>query len=150
MGIFFRNSNAQSPVLSFNDDGGSTLSYITTGGNLEMFFFFKGTAKEVIANYQNLIGYPSLPPFWALGWHAASGDYKNMTILQENIQGYADAGVPLEGVWLTNSYMSDSTDFTVNGTAFPNLGDYTKELQKQNKRLILVIDAGLSADDTDN
>jgi len=45
MGIFFRNTNAQSPVLVFNDDGGSTLSYITTGGSLDIYFFFKGTAK---------------------------------------------------------------------------------------------------------
>jgi alpha-glucosidase (family GH31 glycosyl hydrolase) len=150
MGIFFRNSNAQSPVLAFNDDGGSTLSYITTGGNLEIFFFFKGTAKEVIANYQSMIGFPSLPPFWALGWHASSGDYKNMTALQENIQGYADAGVPLEGVWLTNAYMNDYSDFSVNGTAFPDLAAYTQELRAQDKRMIVVVDAGLSADDTDN
>ncbi len=32
IGIYFRNSNAQSPVVKFNDDGTSMLSYITTGG----------------------------------------------------------------------------------------------------------------------
>jgi len=77
-GIYFRNTNAQSPVIKFNEDGGSTLSYITTGGNLEMYFFFKGTAKEIISRYQNFIGLPALPPFWSLGWHASSYGYDNM------------------------------------------------------------------------
>jgi hypothetical protein len=38
-------------VTTFNDDGTTTLSYITTGGNLDINFFFKGTAKEIIAKY---------------------------------------------------------------------------------------------------
>jgi alpha-glucosidase (family GH31 glycosyl hydrolase) len=70
-GIFFRNANAQSPVISFND-GQKILSYVTTGGNLDINFFGRGTAKEVIGNYQRYIGLPKLPPFWALGWHATS------------------------------------------------------------------------------
>jgi len=32
MGIYFRNSNAMTPVIRFNDDGTSTLSFITIGG----------------------------------------------------------------------------------------------------------------------
>jgi hypothetical protein len=50
MGIFFRDSNAQSPVLVFNDNGSSTLSYITTGASLEIYFFFKGTANRSLLN----------------------------------------------------------------------------------------------------
>lgn len=30
--MFFRNSNAQSPVLKYTEDGKSTLSYIALGG----------------------------------------------------------------------------------------------------------------------
>lgn len=45
VGIFFRNANAQAPLITFQEDGTSVLSYITTGGNLDINFFFKGTAK---------------------------------------------------------------------------------------------------------
>ena len=48
VGMFFRNSNAQSPVVKFNGDGTSTLSYITTGGILEVYFFLYGSAKVII------------------------------------------------------------------------------------------------------
>jgi alpha-glucosidase (family GH31 glycosyl hydrolase) len=68
-GMFFKNSNAQSPVLKYRSDGGSTLSYITTGGVIDIYFFVHGSAKEIIQSYHNVIGKPTLPPFWALGWH---------------------------------------------------------------------------------
>jgi alpha-glucosidase (family GH31 glycosyl hydrolase) len=47
-GIYFRNSNFQSPVLRYNADGSSTLSYITTGGILDVYFFIHGSAKSII------------------------------------------------------------------------------------------------------
>ena len=48
MGIFFRNSNAQSPIISKKADGNYTLTYLTTGGQMEMYFFTKGNSKEII------------------------------------------------------------------------------------------------------
>lgn len=49
IGMFFRNSNAMTPVLRYNDDGvTSTLSFITIGGQLEVYFIGQGTAHEVI------------------------------------------------------------------------------------------------------
>jgi alpha-glucosidase (family GH31 glycosyl hydrolase) len=69
-GMYFKNANAQSPVLKYNSDGTSILSYITIGGNMEVYFFIHGSAKNIIQSYQNMIGGSiNLPPFWALGWH---------------------------------------------------------------------------------
>jgi len=77
-GVYFRNTNAASPVIRQNssngtfNDNGSIISYITTGGEIEMFIFTKGDARGIIKQYHNMIGKPSLPPFWALGWHATT------------------------------------------------------------------------------
>jgi len=81
LGIFFRNSNAQSPVIKYQEDGKSILSYITIGGELDIYFFVQGSAKEIIAEYQNLFGKPYLPPFWTLGWQQASWKYTNQTLV---------------------------------------------------------------------
>jgi len=54
-GIFFRNSNNQSPIIVFElvgDNIQTNLSYITTGGKMEVYFFFDGTAEEIIRMYQ--------------------------------------------------------------------------------------------------
>ena len=61
-GLFFRSTNAQAPLISYiateeDKDGNVTdgyylLSYITTGGTLDINFFMRGTAKEIISSYQ--------------------------------------------------------------------------------------------------
>jgi len=77
-GIYFRNSNAQTPILTFNTnpisgEKTSKLSYITTGGQLEIYFFIHGSALDIIKKYQDVMGAkPKLPPFWSLGWMQAS------------------------------------------------------------------------------
>jgi hypothetical protein len=45
-GMYFRNSAPQVPIIRFNDDNKTTtLSYITMGGNIEIYFFIHGSAK---------------------------------------------------------------------------------------------------------
>jgi alpha-glucosidase (family GH31 glycosyl hydrolase) len=128
MGIYFRNSNAQSPIVQWSSNTQTKFSYITTGGQIEVYFFFKGTAKQIISLYQNFIGLAQLPPFWALGWHAAAYAYSNQTLLQENIDGYTTNKFPLEGVWIDIDYMDGYKDFSVNSTAFPTIKDLTVQL----------------------
>ena len=125
-GIFFRNANAQSPVLKYSENEGSTLSYITTGGTLEIYFFWKGDAKQIIQQYQQMFGKPALPPLWALGWHSSAYAYTTLDMVKNNVESYKTAGIPLEGVWLDIPYMSDFEDFTVNSTAFEGLKEFTQ------------------------
>lgn len=49
-GIYFRNANAQLPIIRFTETNpkNTILSYITLGGQLEVYFFISGTAKKVI------------------------------------------------------------------------------------------------------
>jgi hypothetical protein len=49
MGLFFRNANAMSPIIRHTGDSGAILSYITTGGRMEIYIMVKGTAKQIIA-----------------------------------------------------------------------------------------------------
>jgi len=123
-GIFFRSSNAQAPIISYVQDS-HILSYVTTGGNLDINFFFRGSAKEVIAAYQQFIGLPQLPPFWALGWHAGSNAWDTLEDVKKVVDEYDQKGFPLETIWLDGNYMEGSADFTVNETAFPGLKGYT-------------------------
>lgn len=113
LGIFFRSSNAQAPIVRY-DKTDAILSYITTGGNLDINFFFKGSAKEIIANYQQFIGLPKLPPFWALGWHVASNEWDKIDKVQRAIDEYQEEGIELENIWLDGEYMEDYASFTVN------------------------------------
>lgn len=149
--MFFRNANAQSPLLRFNADGTSTLSYITTGGMLEAYFFIHGSAKSIIQSYHNVIGHPNLPPFWSLGWQQASWKYLTQDDIIEVVNGYSKANMPLEAIWLDIPYLDGYADFTVNKTAFPDIYNYVNEvLHKNNQKIVVILDAGISADDLNN
>jgi alpha-glucosidase (family GH31 glycosyl hydrolase) len=150
MGVFFRNSNAMSPVITYTGEKESTLSFITTGGQIEIYFFFKGGPKDIIKAYQNFIGKPTLTPFWSLGWHASAYAYKTQDDVQANINGYKDAKIPLEGIWLDIPYLDGYADFSVNKTAFPDIKGLTDTCHQNNQRVIPIIDAGISADDLNN
>ena len=50
-GVYFRSTNAMSPILTHSGSSTSTLSYITTGGIIEIYFMFKASPKELIKTY---------------------------------------------------------------------------------------------------
>jgi alpha-glucosidase (family GH31 glycosyl hydrolase) len=145
-GVYFRNTNAMSPVIQHTGESQSTFSYITTGGQIEIYLMFKGGPKDIIKQYQNIIGKPVLPPFWSLGWHAAAYAYTTQAMVQENIDGYATAGIPLEGIWLDIPYLDGYSDFSVNATAFPTVKDMTDTIHANGQRMIVIVDAGISSD----
>lgn len=119
-GIYFRNTNAMSPVISYTGDSTSTLSYITTGGQIEMYVMMRGTPKQIIKQYQNIVGLPLLPPMWALGWHIGSISAHDEDQILQHINSYA-TDIPFESIWIEGWYMTDWSDFTVNTTAFPTI-----------------------------
>jgi alpha-glucosidase (family GH31 glycosyl hydrolase) len=46
--------------------------------------------------------------------------------------------------------MDAYADFSVNKTAFPDLKNFTNKLHDNNQRMIVIVDAGISADNVDN
>lgn len=89
-----------------------------------MYFFWKGTAKQIISQYQNFVGKPKLPPFWALGWHAGSSSYTKLDDIQAAVQGYKDAAMPLEAIWIDSNYAKSGANFQVDTDKYPALAIY--------------------------
>jgi len=85
-----------------------------------------------------------------LGWQAASYDYKDLATYDKVIAGYKTAGIPLEGIFFDIPYLADGADFSVNTTTFPDLKTWSANLKKNNQKLTVIIDGGISADDFEN
>lgn len=157
-GIFFRNTNAASPVIRHNssngtfNDNGSIISYITTGGEIEMFVFTKGDARGIIKQYHNFIGKPSLPPFWALGWHATTTADETNTLadVQQIVAKYKQNGMPLESVFLNTPYMNNYNSFTIDPKNWAGLPAFAADLKKDEQKLVLLVGPGLNSKDSTN
>lgn len=121
-GVFFRNANNQAPIIVFDQtkDGNiiTELSYITTGGQVEAYFFIDGTAEEIIQQYQSLFGMPQLPPFYALGWQQSSDNYLYHYDIDFVIGNYTLAGMPLDSVWMSWDSQYKGMPFTIDNRVF--------------------------------
>ena len=143
-GMYFHNSNAQAPIINFNPDGTTKMSYITTGGVIQVFFFLQGSAEFVIQQYHNFIGKPALPPFWALGYFQGSDSYATTADVTNMVAAYKTAKLPLEGVMLGTPYMANKKEFTVDSTAFAGLAAEITALHAANQKVVPVMLPGLT------
>jgi alpha-glucosidase (family GH31 glycosyl hydrolase) len=96
-------------LIPFNDGLSSTshdnieLDIVTHCDIVEFYVIMRGTAKAIIKWYQHQLGYPSLPPFYALGIFTGSQmdpAWADTTQIQSKIDAYIAANMPIEGVIL--------------------------------------------------
>lgn len=45
------------------------VTFTTTGGGLTLYVLTGPSPTEVIRQYTELVGRPTMPPYWALGYH---------------------------------------------------------------------------------
>ena len=74
------------------------ITYRVLGGILEFLIFNGPTPHDVIKQYSEAIGRPSLPPYWSLGFHQG-GAYRSLLDIKNVIKQYEVNGIPLETVW---------------------------------------------------
>lgn len=54
----------------------------------------------MIKSYQNsMVGYPAMQQYWTLGYHQCRWGYQNYSVLQEVVDNFANADIPLETIW---------------------------------------------------
>lgn len=71
-------------------------------------------------------------------------------MVEDVIAKYQANNLPLDVMWLDIPYMKNYADFSVDTTAFPDLKGLANNLHTNNQKLVVILDAGLSADDTNN
>ena len=58
--------------------------------------------------------------------------------------------MPLEVVYFDIPYMDNYADFTVDQVNFKGLPEFTAQLKQNNQKLVVIVDAAISAEDTTN
>jgi alpha-glucosidase (family GH31 glycosyl hydrolase) len=95
-GILIFNSNAQDYKFDQFDDKQSMLTYRTIGGIFDIFFFAGPNPEDVIRQYQSVIGYPYMPPYWALGFQLCRYGYDTIENMKAAMQRTLNANIPLD------------------------------------------------------
>ncbi|KAG5490566.1 hypothetical protein JKF63_00686 [Porcisia hertigi] len=112
-----------------------------TAGATSVYLLPGPTPAEVLRQYYTLVGFPTLPPRFLLGYHhglqgAAATTEQSVENLSE---AFLTSGVPLDSVWISSpTVAAGDTPFTWNHTRFPDPLMLQSNLWYRGRRYVVV------------
>lgn len=146
-GVLLMNSNAIEATLFQSDNESNAIGIQTTGGILDFYVFGGPSPSDVVAQYQKLVGYPYLVPYWSLGFHNCRWGYPSVEYVRQVVSNYSLAGIPLETQWVDIDYMNAYKDFTTDPNQFPisELQSFINDLHLNGQFFVPIVDPGIYA-----
>ncbi|XP_069853023.1 uncharacterized protein [Dipodomys merriami] len=139
-GVFLMNSNAMEVSLQ----PAPAVTYRTIGGVLDFYVFLGNTPEQVVQEYLELIGRPSLPSYWTLGFHLSRYDYGTLEKMKVVVDRNRAAQLPYDVQHGDIDYMDERKDFTYNPVGFKGLPEFVKELHGNGQKFVIIVDPAIS------
>ncbi|XP_061829447.1 lysosomal alpha-glucosidase isoform X2 [Nerophis lumbriciformis] len=139
-GVFLLNSNAIEVILQPLP----ALTWVSTGGILDLYIFMGPDPQTVLRQYLQVIGYPMMPPYWSLGFHLCRWGYTSTNMTRRVVQRMRDANLPMDVQWNDLDYASKSRVFTFDPVRFRDIKDMVEEFHEKGLKYILILDPGIS------
>jgi alpha-glucosidase len=139
--IFYENSYPG----TFNFDQGE-ISQVHFEGGMLRYYLMPGPPELALERFTELVGRPTLPPRWALGYHQSRWGYKSEADIRAVAQGFLEHDLPISAIHLDIDYMDEFRVFTVNQERFPNLSKLTRDLEAQGIKTVTILDPAVKKD----
>ncbi|XP_075544496.1 lysosomal alpha-glucosidase-like isoform X1 [Dermacentor variabilis] len=143
-GVFLHNSNFMEALLQ----PAPAVTFRALGGVLDLFLFVGPTPSKVVQQYQRVVGFPAMPPYWSLGFHLCRYGYENLNNTREIMQNNVLAGIPLDAQWNDIDSMERRNAFTYDKEAFAGLPEFVREVHAGGRRYVLIFDPAVSGSET--
>nr|XP_004558392.2 lysosomal alpha-glucosidase [Maylandia zebra] len=143
-GVFLLNSNAIEVILQPTP----ALTWVSTGGILDLYIFLGPDPQSVIRQYLQIIGYPMMPSYWSLGFHLCRWGYTTTNTTRKVAQSMHDENFPMDVQWNDLDYANKRRVFTFDPWRFGDLPEMVEEFHKRGMKYILILDPGISSSST--
>ena len=155
IGLLFNNINAQDIVIeSYNDkneesDNSVLIEHRTIGGVIDYYITINETPDEALVSLHDIIGHPTLPPFWSLGFHQCKWGYKNTQEIRDVYESYVATELPIDTFWGDIDILQDYRIFTLNTKNFADLPQLISEIHQNNFKFVPIVDIGFPQNEVD-
>ena len=143
-GIFFDNSYRSS--FDMGKESNTRYSFGAAGGELNYYFFFGPSPKDILSRFTELVGRMPLPPLWSLGYQQCRWSYTPDKRVREIAKNFRDRRIPADVIYLDIDYMEGYRIFTWNKERFPDPAGMIKDLSKDGFRIAVIVDPGIKHD----
>ena len=104
--------------------------------------------RTLCRSFRALIGQSYIPPLFGLGYIQSRWGYASDTAVRTIVREHRERHIPLDGVCLDIDYMDHFASFTWNPDAFPDPAGLNRDMKALHVRLIPIMDAGISLEQT--
>ena len=141
LGLIFENTNAQDFLINsyWFSNFPYSIEHRTIGGIINYYITFGNTPDEAISNIHQIIGRPTIPPFWSFGWHQCRWGYGSTYNLKEVNNKYDYLQIPLDALWTDVDMMENSRNFHL-AYSYSDMPKFIEELHNIGRKFIPLVD----------
>ena len=143
-GIFF--DNHFETTFDMGRDNKDYYYFSAADGNLDYYFIYGPSVKEVVENYTKLTGTTPLPQLWTLGFQQCRWSYGSEARVMEIANSFRKREIPCDTIYLDIDYMDGYRVFTWNKEKFKNPHAMIEKLKSMGFKIVTIIDPGVKVD----
>ena len=101
--------------------------------------------KSVLGQFTALVGRPSLPPIWSLGYGQCRYSYDSAGRALAVVREHRERSIPLDAIWLDIGFQDRNRPYTTDPANFPSLADMVDEASALGVRTVVIADLHVPA-----
>ena len=152
VGLLFNNINAQDLVITSKystGDNNVLLEHRTIGGVIDYYITLNDSPDKALISIHDIIGHPTLPPYWSLGFHQCRWGYHSDQEIRDVYENYVAYELPIDTFWGDIDILKDYRIFTLDEKNFGDLPNLIHELHENNYKFVPIVDLGFPMKDID-
>ncbi len=144
-GVFFDYPARISFDIGYTNTDKLVVSPLTN--DIDVYIIEGETLTDIVKNFRKLIGKSFVAPKWAFGFMQSRWSYFTKDDVIRIADGYENADIPLDAIFLDIDYMERYKDFTINDERFPDFEQFVAYMKARGIRLVPIIDAAVKVED---
>ena len=143
-GIFF--DNTFETHFDMGKENENYYYFSALDGNIDYYFIYGPSVKEVVGGYSKLTGSTPLPQLWTLGYQQCRFSYTPEERLMEIADNFRKKDIPCDVLYLDIDYMDGFRVFTFDKNKFPDPRNTLSNLKDNGYKLVTIIDPAVKKD----